>query len=165
MGHFCSQSLLSNLGEALRWRNVVAKPGCSECSTEQRLLNPSQCPAPAGFTPVCFSSALSSSHFLTCRLHNYSAANQFCFHFSLHNLLVLFKQENKVVVLFFNNFPWNIKPENSREQLVKNEKVWWPCIKGKQDLLTLSLHVCDSQTALWEEERFRNHSSPDIKPN
>lgn len=89
----------------------------------QGLFNLSQCPIPEGFISERSSSALSSCHFLTWRLHNYSAANQLCFHFSLHNLLVLFKQEQGSGFSFFfffssPNFHWNInnKPENSREQ-------------------------------------------------
>lgn len=91
--------------------------------SEQELFNFSRCPTPEGFVSVCSSSALSSSHFLTCGLHNHSAANQFCFHFSLHNLPVLFKQVQGSGGGFFSNFHWNIhnKMENSREQLQNQE--------------------------------------------
>lgn len=121
------------------------------------LFNLSQRPIPEGFISEC-SSALSSCHFLPCRLHNYSAANQLCFHFSLHNLLALFKQEQGSGFSFFFFLPTFIEiliisrkiPGSS----YKNEKAGLAYIKGKQDLLTLLVYMCVIHKPLYENRRM-----------
>ena len=127
--------------------------------SEQGLFNLSHCPTPEGFVSECSSSALSSSHFLTCGLHNYSAANQFCFHFSLHNLPVLFKQVQGSGGVSFPTFieivivRWKI-PGSS----YKNEKARLPYIKGKQHLLTPSFHMRVIHKPLYENGKMIEES-------
>ena len=120
-------------------------------SSEQGLFNLSHLPTPEGFVSECSSSALFSSPFLTCGWHNHSAANQFCFHFSLHNLPVLFKQIQGSGGFSFPTFTeiciirWKI-PGSS----YKKEKARLPYIKGKQHLLTPSFYVCMTHKPLYE---------------